>query len=394
MRGLDPRIQLLSRRRWIAGSRPGDDALFQPARQLRNADAMKRSRMMFNTRPAPTVVIAAVAFLLGFCAAAPAQTVQQFYAGKTITLIVPFGPGAYYDMGARLMARHLSQHVAGHPAVVVQNQPSAGGIGLANRFATGADNDGLQIGVLQRAVPQYAFVGYQTAKFDPLKLSWIGSLSSYAKDAYVMVLNTNHSAKNVADLRKPDQKTRLGSGRSGSANLLYALATKDLLKLNIDMVKGYEGTAPILLAEQRGEVDGLLIDLSTLESTAAEQWRRKALVPIVQLGRKTRAPELPEAPTVRELLSEKSDVDFLDFAELPFFIALPVAAPAGVPPERLAALRQGFAALAGDQALLDEARKMNYEVSPIGGERVLDAIAEASKASAEVKARFKELISQ
>jgi tripartite-type tricarboxylate transporter receptor subunit TctC len=350
--------------------------------------------MMSNTRSAASVVMTAVAFLLGLCAAAPAQTAQQFYAGKTITLTVPFGPGAYYDLGARLIARHLSQHVAGHPAIVVQNQPSAGGIGLANRFATGADNDGLQIGVLQRAVPQYAFVGYQTAKFDPLKLSWIGSLSSYAKDAYVMVLDANHPAKSVADLRMAGQKTRLGSGRSGSANLLYALLTRDLLKLNIDMVKGYEGTAPILLAEQRGEVDGLFIDLSTLATTAAEQWRTKALVPIVQLGRRTRAPELPGAPTLRELLSEKTDLDFLDFAELPFFIALPVAAPASVPAERLAALQQGFAALAGDQALLDEARKMNYEVSPIGGGQVLDAITEASKASAGVKARFKELISQ
>src|SRR5580692_8353328 len=96
-----------------------------------------------------------------------AQTADKFYAGRTINLVVPYGPGGYYDLGARLIARHLGNHIPGNPHVIVQNQPSAGGIGLANRFATGADNDGTVLGALQRAVPQYAFVGYQTTKFDP-----------------------------------------------------------------------------------------------------------------------------------------------------------------------------------------------------------------------------------
>ena len=90
---------------------------------------------------------------------AAAQTAEKFYAGRTITLIVPFGPGGYYDIGARLIARHLGDTIPGKPHVIVQNQPSAGGIGLANRFAAGADNDGSVIGVLQRAVPQYGLIG-------------------------------------------------------------------------------------------------------------------------------------------------------------------------------------------------------------------------------------------
>ena len=72
---------------------------------------------------------------------------------------------------------------------MVQNQPSAGGIGLAHQFASGADNDGATLGVLQRAVPQYAFIGYESAKFDPMKLSWIGSMSAYDADSYVLILN-------------------------------------------------------------------------------------------------------------------------------------------------------------------------------------------------------------
>jgi tripartite-type tricarboxylate transporter receptor subunit TctC len=330
----------------------------------------------------------------GTPANAIAQTPEQFYAGRNINVIVPYAPGAYYDLGTRLMARHLGNHVPGRPNIVVQNQPSAGGIGLANRFAAGADNDGTVLGVLQRAVPQYAFVGFQNARFDPLRLTWIGSVSSYANDTYLLALNAAHPATTVGALQNPAAKTRLGSGRSGSANLLYALVARDVLKMHYDMVRGYEGTSPILLAQQRGEVDGLFIDFSTVQTTALDQWRSKKIVPVVQIGRKTRLPDLPDTPMVRELVSDRADLDFLDFAELPFFIALPIAGPAGIPPDRLKALQDGFMALATDQEFLAEAKKMNYEVSPISGEQVRNAITQAAKASQAVKDRFKALVSQ
>jgi tripartite-type tricarboxylate transporter receptor subunit TctC len=337
----------------------------------------------------------ALAFALapGLAQAQPVSA-EQFYHGRAVNIVVPYGPGGYYDIGARLIARYYGKHIAGHPNVIVQNQPSAGGIGLANRFALGADADGTVLGVLQRAVPQYAFVGYQSAKFDPLKLTWIGSLSSYANDTYVLVVNAAHPAKTVAELKNTTVKTRLGSGRSGSANLLYALVAKEALKINIDMVRGYEGTAPILLAQQRGEVDGLFIDFSTVQVAAMEQWRSKQILPVVQFGRKTRLPDLPDTPTARELVSDPEELAFLDFAELPFFIALPLAGPAGMPADRVKALQDGFMAMAADPALLDEAKKMSFEVSAISGSQVAGAIAEAAKASSAVKEKFKLLVSE
>ena len=134
--------------------------------------------------------------------------------------------------------------------------------------------------------------------------------------------------------------------------------------------------------------------ISVHQVAAADQWKTKKIVPVVQFGRKTRSPDLSGIPTARELLTEQNDLDFLDFAELPFFIALPLAGPAGIPADRVKALRDGFVALANDQAFLAEARKLNYEVSPIGGDRVLDAISHAAKAPDAVKGRFKALISQ
>jgi tripartite-type tricarboxylate transporter receptor subunit TctC len=283
--------------------------------------------------------------------------------------------------------------VPGKPNVVVQNLPSAGGIGLANRFAAGADNDGTVIGVLQRAVPQYGLIGYQSVKFDPLKLTWIGSLSAYSGDSYVLIIRADHGVATLSDLQKPDLKTRLGAGRSGSANLIFALVAKDLFKLNIDIVRGYEGTAPIFLALQRGEVDGLLADLSTVKVALSDMWQKRQVVPVVQFGRKTRLDELADVPTARELVQDPAESKFLTFAELPFFIALPLAAPSGIPAERVEALQAAFMAMAGDDAFLGDARKMSYAVDPISGAAVRAQIAEASTTPADVLARFRELVS-
>ena len=344
------------------------------------------TRRTFISSAAP----AALAF--GVASARPAASVETFYAGRTITLIVPFGPGAYYDLGARLIARHLGEHIPGKPRLIVENQPNAGGIGLANRFAFGAQNDGSVIGVVQRAVPQYALIDYHSVKFDPLKLAWIGSLSAYATDAYVLLINAKAGIKTLADLQKPGVNIKLGAGRSGSANLIFALVAKDLFKLNFDIVRGYEGTAPIFLALRRGEVDGLFADWSTVKASVVDLWTSHKVVALVQFGRKTRYADLPDVPTARELVHGQADRQFLNFAELPFFMALPVLAPSGVPADRLAVLQTAFLAMTSDPALLEDFKRMNYPVDPIAGDAVRVQITEAAATPADVIKKFKELI--
>jgi tripartite-type tricarboxylate transporter receptor subunit TctC len=242
-------------------------------------------------------------------------------------------------------------------------------------------------------VPQYAFIGYGSARFDPMKLSWIGSLSAYETDSYVMILNATHPAKTLAELRNPNLKTMLGAGRAGSANLIFALVAKDVFKLRFDLVRGYEGTAPIFLAQQRGEVDGVMADLSTIKVAMSDPWKTKKVVPIVQFGRRTRLPELSDVPTARELVQEPTELSLIEFAEMPFFIALPLAGPAGIPPDRLKALQEAFMAMAEDKAFLNDAKKMSFEVDPISGDAVLNAIRHASQTTPDVMSRFKALVS-
>src|SRR3712207_4706708 len=181
-------------------------------------------------------VVSILAFALLAAQAAFAQTVEQFYKGKTITLLVGLAPGGVYDISSRLVARHLTRFIPGQPTIIVQNLPTAGGLTIANRLATStAERDGTVLAVLERSVPQLAIQGDPNATFDPQKFTWLGSISSYADDAYLLILNATHPANSVADLTKPGTKAALGGGNAGSSNRHFATIAKEVLGLNIDV---------------------------------------------------------------------------------------------------------------------------------------------------------------
>src|SRR3979411_1058858 len=131
---------------------------------------------------------------------AAAQSVETFYKGRSVTMLVGTSPGGINDISARLVARHLSRFIPGGPNIVVQNNPGGGGLVTANRLYFNSEKDGSVLAKLERAVPQLAIQGNANAQFDPAKFSWLGSLSSYADDAYLILLNATHPAKTVADL--------------------------------------------------------------------------------------------------------------------------------------------------------------------------------------------------
>src|SRR5256885_9586102 len=132
---------------------------------------------------------------------ASAQSVEQFYRGRTITMLVGTSPGGINDISARLTARHLGRFVPGSPSVVVQNNPGAGGVVTANRLYHSAEKDGTVLAKFERAVPQLAIQGDANAQFDPMRFIWLGSLSSYADDAYLLAINAGHPVKTIDEIR-------------------------------------------------------------------------------------------------------------------------------------------------------------------------------------------------
>jgi len=323
---------------------------------------------------------------------AAAQSVEQFYRGRTINFLVASAPGGINDLTARLMSRHLGNHIPGRPTLVVQNLQSAGLV-LANRIYAGAEKDGTAIAILERGVPQLAIQGDPNARFDPLKMTWLGSVSSYAHDAYILWLNATFAAKSVADLKPPSTLTaRVGTTGAGATNLVFTLIAKDILGLNVQNVRGYRGAADAFLAQQRGELDGQVVGLSSVKVGQPALYKAGFLRPLIAFARTTRFPDYPDVPTGRELATNPKAQAILAFAETPFFMALPVVAPPDLPPERARALQDGFMAMTRDPAFIEEANRMNLEQSPIDGEAVRRLIAQMGATPKDVIAQFNEIV--
>lgn len=325
---------------------------------------------------------------------AAAQPAEPFYAGKTVNLIVPSNPGGAYDISARLVGRHLGRHIPGQPSVVVQNQSGgAAGIVLANRLGNTTETNGLLIAGMLRSVPQFAIMGDPNARFDPVKLEWLGSISSFATDSYVLVANADGKLRSVEDLKKANVKVHLGANRSGSTNLTFALILRDVYKFNVEIVRGFPGAADIMLAQQRGEVDGTFIDFSAILAGQKDLWNAGKLKVVIQFARdKPLLPHLPDAPIGRSLVSDPKDRALVEFAELPFFMGFPFVAPAGTDPARLAALRKGFDAMVADKGFKDDADKIGFPLSPIDAAAVKKLVEQTAATPKDVVERFKKLL--
>ena len=322
---------------------------------------------------------------------AAAQSVEPFYKGRTVTMLVGTSPGGINDISARLVARHLSRFIAGNPAIIVQNNPGGGGLVTANRLYFNSDKDGSVLAKLERAVPQLAIQGHPNAQFDPAKFTWLGSLSSYADDAYLMLVNAQHAAKTVADLKTPGIGVVLGADNAASSNLIFAVIAREVLGLNVTVVRGYTGAAPLFLAMQRGELDGQMVGLSSVRTGQRDLWTKGAFRPLMAFGRTRRHAEFPDMPIGRELAGDAGALSLIAFAELPFFMALPFAAPPDVPPDRAKALQTAFMAMCRDKAFVEEAEKLGIDLSPIDGAAILTLLARTAATPSEVIARYNAL---
>ena len=318
--------------------------------------------------------------------------VASFYKGRTMTLFVPTSPGGINDISARLTARHIGRFIPGAPNLVVQNIPGGGGLVAANRLFNTAERDGSVISIIQRGTMQLAIQGNANAKFDPLKFTWLGSLSSYDDDAYLLLVNSDHPAKTAADLKKDGIVAKLGGDQPGSTNLTFAIIAKNVLGLNVDVVRGYPGAAPMFLAMERRELDGQVIGYNSVRAGQPHLWEGKKVRPLVQFGRVKRLPALPDVPTGRELVTDEKMRALLEFAELPFFMALPFLAPPGLPADRAAALQKAFMDMTRDNEFQADAEKMKVELSPIDGDAVAKLVAQSAKTPKDVIALYNKMV--
>ena len=329
-------------------------------------------------------------WLLAMAGRAQADPVEQFYSGRSITMYVGVAPGGLNDIAARLVARHLGRFIPGEPKFVVQNLPGSGAIVLGNRLMSLFDRNGAVLAMVDRGAAQLAVQGDSQVKYDPLALTWLGSLSSYANDAYFLAVNARNPVKTVDDLRKPGVSAQIGTV-PGATNLTFALIARDVLGLNLNVIRGYASSPAIFLAQERGELDGHVTSISSVKVGQRAAWEAGQIRPLVQFGRATRHADLANVPTARELVTDPAGLSLLEFAELPFFMALPFVAPPDIPADRAQALQSGFMAMTQDAAFLEDAAKLQLDISPVDAKDLRALIEKSQKTPPDVIARYNSL---
>jgi tripartite-type tricarboxylate transporter receptor subunit TctC len=321
----------------------------------------------------------AAVLLAGLALAAPAHAdpVADFYRGRTLTLVVGYGPSGGYDLFGRLIARHLGRHIPGNPTIVVQNMPGAGSLRATNWLYAVAPRDGTVFGIIARDMPMLAILGTnRAATFDPRKFTWLGSASDFSRDAYLLMVRADAPAHSIDDARRAGGPPLvLGGTAVGAAGSDVPIVLRDTLGINIKLVDGYLDSGAIFLAVDRGELGGRTVDLSSMKSfRPAWMAPNGGMRALVQFARATRHPEFGDVPTARELARNDEARALIELAELSYRISRPFAAPPDVPAERAKALQDAFMAVHQDAAYLEEAARLRMEVSPIDSRAVLDTI--------------------
>lgn len=320
-----------------------------------------------------------------------ASDAADFYRGKAVTMIVGYAPGGNYDVTARFVARHLGKFVPGHPTIVVKNMPGAGSIPAINHMYNIAPKDGSTIATIGRALPQLALLGDPNIKFAPERFTWLGSVSSYADDAFVLFYMKDRPVESWKDLRGGNKKLIMGAVTAGSTNLTFAVIAKEVLKLNVDIIRGYSGAAPIYLAMQRGEVDGQGAGLASIKTSQKKLWESGKLRVLLQFGRTTRLPELADVPTGRELTDDPKALALIRFAEAPLYMALPFIAPPDLAKDRADALQDAFRQMFKDADFVSDGKKIGLDLSPIDGPTVGKLVQDLAATPADVIQRYKEI---
>ena len=314
---------------------------------------------------------AVLALALAHISSARAQSVADFYRGKSIDLDIGYSVGGGYDLYARLIARRLGGHIPGTPTVVPKNMEGAGSLRLANYIYAAAPNDGTVIGATSRGAAFDPLFGETGARFDGSKFSWIGSANN---EVSVCVALASSGITKFDDLyTKP-----LTIGSTGAADDTYQFPAlvNAVLGTKFKIVTGYPGGNDVTLALERGEVQGRCgWSWSSIKTTRFNWVRNKRIVVLVQMAL-SKHPDLPDVPLIMDLAQTKSIAETVELKQIFKMIfarqtmGRPYLAPPGVPADRLAALRKGFMDTMTDKEFLAEAEANKFEINPVNGEEL------------------------
>jgi tripartite-type tricarboxylate transporter receptor subunit TctC len=325
---------------------------------------------------------------LSLFAAMPAQaqqSVADFYKGKQLKFIIRSAPGGGFDLYSRLLGAHMVRHLPGHPTLIAQNMPGAGGLQAVNYLGEIAARDGTFLTMTSQALPMDQALGYTpTFKADLRTFGWVGNVSDSNVLTYTWFTSP---VKTMADAKT--RTVTLGGTGAGSATSWLPDLYNKLLGTKFKVINGYQSGSEVKLAMERGEVEGYAGNpWSALMSANPELVRDKKLSILVQIGVKKEA-DLPDVPLLNDLATSADDRAILEFISKSFAVGRPIGTTPGVPPERLAALRKSFDDTLVDPTFIAEAAKVGAEIKPMDGKTLEGLINDILGAPPELKEKVK-----
>lgn len=306
------------------------------------------------------------------CALAPVSAwaqsgVAEFFAGKTITLQVGTASGGGYDLDGRITSRHLGKFLPGKPQIVVQNMVGARGLTSINRLYAVAPRDGTAMAVVQRGLMAAPWINPQGVQYDPLKMNWLFSTAAEPGVALIW-----HTSKNfgLKDIRETEVVIG-GAGDSSVIPQVFNYTTGSKFKL----VTGYKGSADVVLAILRGEVEGIgYYSWSNVVAKNPEWIKDKKVRVLLQTGAK-RAADLPDVPTVGELALNPAMRQVQNLWLAPLELARPYVMPPEVPGDRVEAMRQAFALMVKDPEYRADMAKSGLISAPNPASEIIKLLA-------------------
>ena len=301
--------------------------------------------------------------------ATPAAAQADALAGKSVQMIIGFGPGGGYDLWGRTLGRHIGKHLPGQPNVVPQNMPGAGSYTAASYIFNIAPKDGSVLGIIARDAALGPLTGASGARFDPTRLSWIGTPT---KETNVCIVFHTAPVKSVQDLY--EKQLILGDTGPGTGTRSYPKVLNDVLGMKFKLVGGFPSSAEVFLAMERGEVDGICESLDSIKNRRPD-WIPTRKIAILFQGGAEPNPELQGVPFVLDLARTDEQKKTIEFLYAGQGIGRPFVAPPDLPAERLKMLRDAFNATMKDADFIAETKKSKLELEPEDGEHLAALIA-------------------
>jgi tripartite-type tricarboxylate transporter receptor subunit TctC len=329
-----------------------------------------------------TSIRLALAAALAMLSLAPARAagVEDFYKGRTITMVIGYSVGGGYDLYARALAMHMGKHIPGNPTIVPQNMPGAGSLKAVNYLYSVAAKDGSVFGTFGRTLALEPLIA--KADFDATKLTWLGSMTD---ESSICISRKASAIQNWNDLLT--KEANFGGLGAGADPDIFTLAINNLFGAKLKLIRGYPGTSEATLAIERGELDGICgISYGTLLSKHAAWLKDRQINLIFQAGIR-KLPDLPDVPFFSDLAKTGEQRQIIKLLVAGQGMARPFAAPPEIPADRKAALRAAFAATLKDPDFLAQAKTSKIEINLVSAAEIETLLAEVYATPKDIVAK-------